>query len=72
MIIAQVLKVIPSGEYFEIIDMNKPVLTGYVSTVEKLPVFATVNDDLKYQRVYAAFHVELIDKVDNVWKINTR
>lgn len=72
MIIAQVLKVIPSGEYFEIIDMNKPVLTGFISTVEKLPVFATVNDDMKYQRTYAAFHVELIDKVDNVWKINTR
>ena len=48
MIIAQVLKVIPSGEYFEIFDMNKPVLTGYVSTVEKLPVFENVHDDMKY------------------------
>ena len=71
MIVAQILKVIPSGEYFEILDMSKPVLTGFVSTVEKIPVFATVQDDVKYQRVYAAFHVELIDKVDNVWKINT-
>ncbi len=72
MIVAQILKVIPSGEYFEILDMHKPVLTGAISTTDKLPMFNDVHDDMNYQRVYAAYHVELIDKVDNVWKINVR
>ncbi len=72
MILAQMFKVLPAGETFKIMDMNKPVLNGFVSTTEKIPVFGDAHEDLKYMQVYSAFHVELIDKVDDVWVINVR
>ena len=71
MILVQQLKVLPAGSVFKIYDKNRPVLEGMLSVFDKSVYFEDVNDSLKYQKIYAGFHVELVDKGDDgIWVIN--
>lgn len=72
MILAQLINVIPAASYFKVFDSNKPVLEGMTSVFDKSVIFEKVDDYLKYQKVYATFHVELVDKENDVWIINVR
>lgn len=72
MILVQLLKILPGGDEFQVLDLSKPVLNGSISRYDKSIVFPDIESDLRYQNVYAGFHVELIDKVDDKWVINVR
>lgn len=72
MILVQLLKVLPAASTFKIFDDNKPVLEGAISQYDKTLMFKNVDDDLRFQKVYSSFHVELVDKEDNIWLINVR
>ena len=72
MILVQLLKILPAASAFKIYDENKPVLDGSISMYDKTLMFKSINDDLKFQKVYGNFHVELVDKVDDIWIINVR
>ena len=72
MILIQILKILPASSMFKILDEHKPVLEGMLSRYDKSIMFKTVDDDMKFQQIYSSFHVELIDKIDDVWIINVR
>ena len=72
MILIQLLKVLPATSAFKIYDNNKPVLEGQLAQYDKSVMFKDVHDDMLFTNCYAAFHVELIDKVDGIWIINVR
>lgn len=72
MILVQVLKVLPAGADFSIFDMNRPILTGHIARSDKSIMWPDIDSDIKYQKMYAGFHVELIDKVYDKWIINIR
>lgn len=72
MILLQLMKILPEASAFKIYDDNKPVLDGSISMYDKSLMFKTVNDFLVYEKVYSTFHVELVDKVDDIWIINVR
>ena len=72
MILLQLIKILPAASAFKIYDDNKPVLEGTLSTFDKSVMFKSIDEDLKYQKVYSTFHVELVDKVDDIWIINVR
>lgn len=72
MILVQVLKVLPAGADFTIFDMNRPVLTGSLTRSDKSIIWPDIDSDIRYQKIYGSFHVELIDKVDDKWIINIR
>ena len=72
MILIQVLKILPAASNFKIFDEHKPVLEGTISRYDKSLMFKNMDDDLRFQRVYQSFHVELIDKEDDIWLINVR
>lgn len=72
MILIQILKILPASSMFKVMDDNKPVLEGMLARYDKSIMFKTVDDDIKFQKIYASFHVELIDKVDDIWIINVR
>ena len=52
MIVMQIMKVLPAGSHFKILDENRPVLEGSLAMVDKSVMFKHVNDDLKYQKVF--------------------
>lgn len=72
MILVQLLKVLPAASTFKIYDENRPVLEGQIARYDKSLMFKDVKDDLLFQRTYGSFHVELVDKVDDIWIINVR
>ena len=73
MIVMQIMKVLPAGAHFKILDEHRPVLEGSIAMADKSVMFKDINDDLKYQKVFGKFHVTLIDKDDNdIWIINIR
>ena len=72
MILMQIMKILPAASHFKVLDDNKPVLEGSIAMFDKSVMFKSIQEDLKYQKVYGSFHVELIDKVDGIWIINIR
>lgn len=72
MILIQLLKILPGGDEFEVYDMSKPVLTGSIARSDKSIIWPDIDSDIRYQKIYGGFHVELIDKVDDKWIINVR
>ena len=72
MILIQLLKVLPAASAFKIYDENRPVLEGQISMYDKSLMFKNVQDDLTFRKMYQSFHVELVDKVDDIWIINVR
>ena len=72
MILIQQLQVLPAASCFKVLDNNKPVLEGSVSSIDKTLMFKDANEDLKFQRVYSSYHVTLIDKEEGIWIINVR
>ena len=72
MILVQLLKILPAQSTFRIMDEYKPVLEGSISMYDKTLMFKSINDDLEFQQVYGNFHVELVDKVNDIWIINVR
>lgn len=72
MILVQLLKVLPAASAFKIYDENRPVLEGQIARYDKSLMFKDIKDDLLFQRTYQSFHVELVDKVDDIWIINVR
>jgi len=72
MILIQLMKILPAASAFKIYDDNKPVLDGSISMYDKSLLFKTVDEFLVYEKVYSNFHVELVDKVDDIWIINVR
>lgn len=71
MVLCQILKVLPAASDFQIFQSNRPVLAGHIAQFDKSLMFASIDDDLKYQKIYAGFHVELVDKGDDgIWLIN--
>ena len=72
MILIQLLKVLPAASAFKIYDENRPVLEGQISMYDKSLMFKNVQDDLAFRKMYQSFHVELVDKVDDIWIINVR
>lgn len=72
MIVMQIMKVLPAGAHFKILDEHRPVLEGSIAMADKSVMFKDVNDDLKYQKIFGKFHVTLIDMEDDIWIINIR
>ena len=72
MIVQQLLKVLPAASSFKIIDEYKPVMEGSISMYDKTIMFKSVDEYLKFQQVYGNFHIELVDKIDDIWIINVR
>lgn len=72
MLLVQMLKVLPAGSTFKILDEYKPVMEANLSNYDKSIIFKNINDDLMYQKLYQTFHVELVDKIDDIWIINIR
>lgn len=72
MILMQIMKILPAASHFKVFDENRPVLEGSIAMSDKSVMFKSIQDDLKFQKVYGSFHVELIDKVDGIWIINIR
>lgn len=72
MIVMQIMKVLPAGAHFKILDDNRPVLEGSIAMADKSVMFKDINDDLKYQKIFGKFHVTLIDKENDIWIINIR
>ena len=72
MILIQLLKVLPAASAFKIYDENRPVLEGQISMYDKSLMFKNVQDDLAFRKMYQSFHVELVDKVDDIWIIYVR
>ena len=50
MIVMQIMKVLPAGAHFKILDEYKPVLEGSIAMADKSVMFKDINDDLKYQK----------------------
>ena len=72
MILVQLMKILPAASHFKVYDENRPILEGSISQFDKSVIFKSVNDDISYQRMYSSFHVELLDKIDDIWEINIR
>ena len=73
MILQQLLKILPAASDFKVMDEYKPVLEGYISRYDKsIAIKGDISNFLLYNNVYQTFHVELVDKVDDIWIINVR
>ena len=66
MIVAQQIKVLPAGCRFRIYDNHKFELAGSISQYDKSILWDSTNDAMRYDKVYSAFHVTLIDVVHDV------
>lgn len=72
MILVQILKVLPAASEFEIYDVDKLVLKGKIALSDKSIICDDIKDDMHFQNIYQSFHVESIDKIENIWEIKIR